>query len=300
MCAYHIPVLLRESVASLSLEGDSICVDATFGGGGHSRAILERLSSRGRLIAFDQDGDAKQNAIEDKRFTLIQNNFRFVHNICKYLGIEQVDAIFADLGVSSHQFDTCERGFSFRFDSPLDMRMNRQASPTAARVLAQYSRDRLAQMFRTYGELNNSRNIAEKIVEYRDGRAIETPADLELALNGEIPKKAKAKFLAKVYQALRIEVNGEIRALEQFLEQSLKLLKSGGRLSIITYHSLEDRLVKNFLRSGRLDGTSEKDFMGVSKKVFELYPGTPILPGAEEIAANPRARSAKLRAGIKI
>lgn len=284
MCAYHTPVLLQESIVALAIKPGGVYVDATFGGGGHSRAILEQLGPKGLLLGFDQDTDSLANAPADKRFKWVHGNFRFVHNFCKYLGYEQVDGILADLGVSSHQFDTDSRGFSFRFDGDLDMRMNQQAALTAATVLNTYSPERLEQVFRDYAELPNARSIAQRISTFRDkGTPIRTTEDFRQALGTLIPKVADHKFLAKIYQALRIEVNGEMNALSGFLGQCLSLLKPQGRLVIITYHSLEDRMVKVFIRQACLDNR----LVAITKK--------PLVPSEEEISSNTRARSAKLR-----
>ncbi|MBR5400038.1 MAG: 16S rRNA (cytosine(1402)-N(4))-methyltransferase RsmH [Bacteroidales bacterium] len=284
---YHKSVLLAESVDALGIEGkrDGVFVDATFGGGGHSREILARLGEKGRLIVFDQDEDALANAAEDKRITKIRSNFRFLENYIRYLGVGAVDGVIADLGVSSHQFDTAERGFSYRFDAPLDMRMNTLAELDAAQVVNGYSQEALAKIFRDYGEVDGAGKVASAIVSARAGRKIETTGDLREALSRFFNAQSERKFLGKVFQALRIEVNREMRALEDLLEGCLNTLGSGGRLSVITYHSLEDRIVKNFLRDRKADGT------------FEIISRKPILPSEEEIEANPRSRSAKLRIG---
>ena len=284
---YHKSVLLAESVDALGIEGkrDGVFVDATFGGGGHSREILARLGEKGRLIVFDQDEDALANAAEDKRITKIRSNFRFLENYIRYLGVGAVDGVIADLGVSSHQFDTAERGFSYRFDAPLDMRMNTLAELDAAQVVNGYSQEALAKIFRDYGEVDGAGKVASAIVTARAGRKIETTGDLREALSRFFNAQSERKFLGKVFQALRIEVNREMRALEDLLEGCLNTLGNGGRLSVITYHSLEDRIVKNFLRDRKADGT------------FEIISRKPILPSEEEIEANPRSRSAKLRIG---
>ena len=284
---YHKSVLLAESVDALGIEGkrDGVFVDATFGGGGHSREILARLGEKGRLIVFDQDEDALANAAEDQRITKIRSNFRFLENYIRYLGVGAVDGVIADLGVSSHQFDTAERGFSYRFDAPLDMRMNTLAELDAAQVVNGYSQEALAKIFRDYGEVDGAGKVASAIVTARAGRKIETTGDLREALSRFFNAQSERKFLGKVFQALRIEVNREMRALEDLLEGCLNTLGNGGRLSVITYHSLEDRIVKNFLRDRKADGT------------FEIISRKPILPSEEEIEANPRSRSAKLRIG---
>lgn len=284
---YHKSVLLDESVDALGIEGkrDGVFVDATFGGGGHSREILARLGQKGRLIVFDQDEDALANVPEDKRITKIRSNFRFLENYIRYLGVGAVDGVIADLGVSSHQFDTAERGFSYRFDSPLDMRMNTLADLDASQVVGSYSLEALTKIFRDYGEVDGAGKVASAIVSARGNKKIETTGDLRDALSRFFNAQSERKFLGKVFQALRIEVNREMRALEDLLEGCLNTLGENGRLSVITYHSLEDRIVKNFLRDRKADGT------------FEILSRKPILPSEEEIEANPRSRSAKLRIG---
>lgn len=279
MSTYHTPVLLDESVSALNIKPDGIYVDATFGGGGHSREILRRLGPQGRLIAFDQDEDALANAPEDERLILVHSNFRFVHNFVKYHGFDHVDGILADLGVSSHQFDTEERGFSFRFSAPLDMRMNRHSAKNAEEIINSYSEEELERIFRLYGEIEGSRKLARLVAQAAQVQPIKTTDDLGKAIESVLPKFSEHKYLAKVYQALRIEVNGEMRALELFLKGAERSLGEGARLSVITYHSLEDRIVKNYIRSS--------DLHPVNKK--------PILPSEEEISSNTRARSAKLR-----
>ena len=297
MSDYHTPVLLRESVEMLGIDPGGIYVDVTFGGGGHSRAILEKLGRNGRLIAFDQDADAAANAPDDKRFTLIASNFKFMRGWLRAAGITRVDGILADLGVSSHHFDTPERGFSFRWDAPLDMRMNRQAKTTAADVVNDYDVDRLAVVLGRYGELDKPYRIAAAIEKRRGHEGITTIGELLSTLEPYTPKAGESKFRAKLFQALRIEVNAEMEALEMMLEQSLRVLGPGGRLAVITYHSLEDRTVKNFLRSGNFEGKIEKDFYGRQLSPFELVTRKAVVPSAGEVAANPRARSAKLRCG---
>lgn len=284
MGLYHTPVLLRESIESLNIKSSGIYLDATFGGGGHSRAILEQLGQKGRLLAFDQDPDSQQNVPEDERISWIRSNFRFIHNVCKYRGVTGVDGILADLGVSWHQFDTADRGFSFRFEAPLDMRMNRESGKTAAEILNNYSRKDLASLFFRFAEFKNAGALAGAIVEARSPEPLQTTGDLARALERFIPRNAEHKFLAKIYQALRMEVNEEIRALEGLLNQSIPLLNPGGRLVVITYHSLEDRMVKHFIRDASANGLLRP----VNKK--------PVLPREEEIQQNTRARSAKLRA----
>ena len=298
MSEYHVPVLLNESISALNIEENSngIFIDATFGGGGHSREILRRLGKRGKLIAFDRDSDAIANAPEDDRLILIHNNFRFVHNFTRALGYAgKVDGILADLGVSSHQFDTGERGFSFRFDAPLDMRMNRMSGRSAADVVNECTQEELADIFRIYGELEKPWKAAELICRAREAAPIETTGDLSRAVAKLYNSHTGHKFLAKLYQALRIEVNMEMRSLEDFLQGTLAALRPGGRLSVITYHSLEDRMVNNFMKTGNPQGNNGKDFYGRSLSPFELVTRKPVLPAEEEIATNTRSRSAKLR-----
>lgn len=295
MSTYHTPVLLDESISALAIKDGGIYVDVTFGGGGHSREILSRMGKNSRLIAFDRDTDALNNAPKDDRLILIHNNFRFLQNHIRFNGFDKVDGILADLGVSSHQFDTGERGFSFRFDAKLDMRMNRLSNKTAADILNSYSIEELTRIFQNYGEVDNSGRAARLVCEFREKRGLETTTDLNEAVGPMLPKFAEHKFLAKIYQALRIEVNGEMRSLEGFLRDTIKVLKPGGRLSVITYHSLEDRMVKNFMKSGNIDGKVAKDFFGNTESPFKIIAKKPIIPSEEEIAANTRARSAKLR-----
>jgi len=302
MSEYHTPVLLDESVTALIGDAPSgIYADATFGGGGHSREILSRLSNAGRLIAFDRDSDALMNKPEDGRLVLIHNNFRFIHNYVLEQGYrEGIDGVLADLGVSSHQFDTAERGFSFRFDAPLDMRMNKEASQTAADLINSYSEEDLERVLRMYGEVEGSRRMAQLICQARNAGRIETTGQLDKAIERMLPKFGEHKVLAKVYQALRIEVNQEMKSLEKFLVGAARSLKPGGRLVVITYHSLEDRMVKNFIRSGKIDGSVEKDLYGRVHAPLEAVNRKPILPQEDEIAGNTRARSAKLRVAVKI
>lgn len=303
MSEYHIPVLLEESVSSLVANPDGIYADATFGGGGHTAAILSRLSGNGSVIAFDRDSDAIQGALKDPRLTLIHNNFRFILNYAEELrrerGLESAalfDGILADLGVSSHQFDTAGRGFSFRFEeAPLDMRMNRAAVLTAAEVVNRYEETELERILRLYGEVDNARNMARLIVAARTEKAIETTGDLDRAVVRMLPRGAEHKLLAKLYQALRIEVNQEMRSLEKFLEGAAASLRPGGRLAVITYHSLEDRMVKNFIRTGNVEGIPQKDGFGRSETPLEAVNRKPVVPAESEIAGNTRARSAKLR-----
>ena len=307
MSEYHVPVLLKESVDALITDPSGFYIDATYGGGGHSAEILSRLSPEGRLMAFDRDSDAMAGRVDDPRLTLIHNNFRFVHNFALLEAHKAardfrecgVDGILADLGVSSHQFDTAERGFSFRYDAPLDMRMNTQAEMTAADVLNTYGQEELEKVFRLYGEVDNARRLAALVVAARSGAEIRTTGDLDAAIRPALPAFAEHKYLAKVYQALRIEVNQEMRALGKFLDGAAKSLKPGGRLVVITYHSLEDRMVKNFIKSGNIDGTVEKDVYGRTDTPLRALDRKPVLPQESEIAANTRARSAKLRTAEK-
>jgi 16S rRNA (cytosine1402-N4)-methyltransferase len=298
MMGYHDPVLLFESIDGLNVKPDGIYVDVTFGGGGHSREILKRLDQNGRLIAFDQDSDAAQNRIEDERFTLIAQNFRYLSKFLRFYGIRQVDGILADLGVSSHQFDSGERGFSTRFDSRLDMRMDQESEITALDVVNGYKEDRLANVLFEYGELRNSRVLAREIVNARKDREIRTSFQLREILARHLPRPKEHKILAQIFQAIRIEVNGEIEALKEFLVQTGDVIRVGGRLSVISYHSLEDRLVKRYINNGVFEGETEKDFYGNVKTPFKKV-GKLILPSQEEIKRNNRARSAKLRVAEK-
>ena len=300
MSEYHVPVLLKPSIDALVLNPDGFYADATFGGGGHSREILSRLSALGRLMAFDRDADALSQAPADDRFILIHNNFRFIHNYTLLHAAEGLDGILADLGVSSHQFDTADRGFSFRFNAPLDMRMNVQGGKTAADIVNSYTQEELENIFRLYGELDNARRIASLITGARAAAPILTTDDLDRAIAAALPSFAQHKYLAKVYQALRIEVNGEMRALEKFLSGAAASLKPGGRLAVITYHSLEDRMVKNFIRSGDVRGLEEKDVYGRINAPLRAVNRKPVLPDETEIAFNTRARSAKLRIAEKL
>lgn len=297
---YHIPALLPEALAALDIREDGIYVDATLGGGGHSRAIVERLSPEGHLYSFDQDSDAIERAFSDPRFTAVYGNFRFLSNFLRYYGVEKADGVLADLGVSSHHFDDPERGFSFRADARLDMRMNRRAGLSAAKFLEEASEDRIADVLRFFGELRQARRMARAIVGARKGGGVDTTARLVEAVRPFINPRQEKKELAQVFQALRIEVNGEMDALKSFLEQSLRVLRPGGRLAVITYHSLEDRLVKNFMRSGRIDGEVEKDLYGRANVPFRLLTAKPVVPSEEEVARNPRSRSAKLRVAERL
>lgn len=299
---YHIPVLLKESVDGMDLRSGSICVDVTFGGGGHSREILSRLAPGGHLYAFDQDEDAIHNIQPDDRFTFVRSNFRYLKNFLKYYDVEEVDAILADLGVSSHHFDDEGRGFSFRFeDSDLDMRMNRQGKNTAAYILNNYSEEKLADVFYLYGELRQSRKLAAMIAKTRKDKPYRKVSDLLETLAPFVGRGEKEKkILAQAFQALRIEVNEEMETLKEMLSQALDVLKEGGRISVITYHSLEDRLVKNFFKTGNFEGKIEKDFYGNYETPFRLVNNKVIVPSKEEEERNPRSRSAKLRIAEKI
>lgn len=300
MSEYHIPVLLDESVSALISSAKGIYADATFGGGGHTREILRRLDPEGRVISFDRDSDAIANKPDDERLTLIRSDFRWIYNHILHQGYKEgIDGILADLGVSSHQFDTAERGFSFRYDAPLDMRMNQEAEFNAADIVNGYEREDLERILKLYGEVDNSRKIAQLICKARETAEIRTTSDLGKAIESALPKFAEHKFLAKVYQALRIEVNQEMKSLEKFLTNAAASLKPGGRLVVITYHSLEDRMVKNFIKTGNIEGKVEKDFFGNSSAPLKAVNRKPILPQETEIASNTRARSAKLRIAEK-
>lgn len=298
---YHIPALLTETINGLEIKPNGTYVDVTFGGGGHSRAILSHLDSDGRLFSFDQDMDAYANCIDDPRFTFIHGNFRFLSNFLRYHKVTEVDGILADLGVSFHHFDDGERGFSFRYgEGVLDMRMNRDDSLDARKVIAEYDIDALTRMFKLFGELKNARRIAEALVKARSSREIVTIADLLDIVKPFINPRQEKKELAQVFQALRMEVNHEVDALAGFLSQTLKVLKPGGKLAIITYHSIEDRMVKNFMRSGNIDGKVETDFFGRSQTPIRPVNNKVIVPTEEEVERNPRSRSAKLRVAEKI
>lgn len=296
---YHQPVLLNESIELLAIKPGGTYVDATFGGGGHSRCVLEQLG-QGRLISFDKDPDAQQNLPEDERITFVAQDFKFIESALAGLEVAAVDGILADLGISSHQIDTAHRGFSFRFEADLDMRMNPRQGLTAADLLNQWEEAALADLFYHYGEIPNARKLARQVVEHRSGAEIRTTTQLESAIRACIPRDRRNKYLAQVYQALRIEVNGELDALQALLLASLKLLKPGGRLAIIAYHSLEDRLTKRFLRSGKLGGRVEKDFYGNPLTPWNLITRRAVKAGEAEVAQNPRARSARLRVGERI
>jgi len=299
MTAYHLPALLEESIAGLNLRPDGVYVDVTFGGGGHSRAILSHLTT-GRLIAFDQDLDAAVNIINDERVTFLNQNFRYLKNNLRYLGYKEVDGLIADLGVSFHQFDEQERGFSFRSDAQLDMRMNRKSGLRASDLLRTYDEEQMASVFYRYGELDNSRKIARAVVKARQTKPVVTVRDLTDAVESLVPFNQENKFYAKLFQSLRIEVNREMDALTDMLTQALQILKPGGRMVVITYHSLEDRLVKNFIRTGNFDGTAEKDFYGNLLVPFRAINRKVIVPSEEEVAKNNRARSARMRIAEKI
>lgn len=305
--SYHIPVLLNESIEGLNLQKGGIYVDVTMGGGGHTLEILNRMDKDATLFSFDQDLDAYQNMLEshsddiaqDERFVFVRSNFRYLKNWMRYHGVEQIDGLLADLGVSSHHFDDENRGFSFRFDSPLDMRMNKSATQTAADVVNNYSEEALADVFYLYGELKNARRIASLLVKQRAQTEIKTTQQLITVLEPLFKKEREKKDLAKLFQALRIEVNGEMQALKEMLNSATQLLKKGGRLSIITYHSLEDRIVKNIMKAGNVEGKVEQDFYGRIHTPFKLINNKVIVPSEEEQEQNPRSRSAKLRIAEK-
>ena len=295
---YHVPVVLEESVSGLNIDPDGVYLDLTFGGGGHSREILKRLKD-GCLIGFDQDSDALANVPDDSRFIFVNHNFRYLRNFLRYCGYDEADGILADLGVSSHEFDEAGRGFSFRFDAELDMRMNQRSRLKATDILNTYSEENLIRIFRNYGEVDNVRRLVDLIVNARTGKMITRSEEFLQVIAPCVPKQKEKKYLAQVYQALRIEVNGELEALEDMLKEAERALRPGGRLVVITYHSLEDRIVKNFLKSGNFEGKVEKDFYGHVKRNFELVNRKVIVPSEEEIERNPRARSAKLRIAEK-
>ena len=292
---YHVSVLLKESVDGLDIQPDGVYVDVTFGGGGHSREILRRLGPHGRLFGFDQDQDAEKNIVDDDRFTFVRSNFRYVRQWMRYYGVSQIDGLIADLGVSSHHFDDATRGFSFRFDSPLDMRMNRRAQLTAADVVNNYPEAQLADVLRLYGELKQARRIAATLVKARQLKPILTTGQLLQATEQLFAREREKKEVTKLFQALRIEVNREMEALREMLLGACHLLKPGGRLSVITYHSLEDRIVKNVMRAGNADGRVEQDFFGRVQSPLRLVNNKVIVPDETELQANPRSRSAKLR-----
>ncbi len=308
MCepAYHIPVLLDESVNGLNIKPSGIYVDVTFGGGGHSKEILSRLNGKGRLFSFDQDADAEKNIEASEGFTFVRSNFRYLKNWMRYYGVEKIDGLLADLGVSSHHFDDESRGFSFRFDAPLDMRMNKRAGKTAADVVNEYDEDRLADIFFLYGEMKNSRKIASMLVRARQKKPIQTTLDLITAVRGQqtptntMAESREKKDMAKLFQALRIEVNHEMDALKEMLLSATELLKPGGRLSVITYHSLEDRMVKNVMKTGNAEGKRVQDFYGKVETPYRLVNNKVIVASADEQQKNPRSRSAKLRIAEKL
>jgi 16S rRNA (cytosine1402-N4)-methyltransferase len=299
MTDYHQPVMLQECIEALNIKPDGIYVDVTFGGGGHSREILKHLGPQGRLLAFDQDADAQKNLPNDDRLTFIDQNFRYLKNNCRLQGAISADGILADLGVSSHQFDQPERGFSIRFDADLDMRMDQGGSLTARDVVNSYTEEQLHRIFGIYGEIKNAKTLARTLVTVRLNKSIQTVADLKNAIGSLIPKGKENKYLAQVFQALRIEVNQELEALKEFLEQSVDVLKSEGRLVVMSYHSLEDRLVKNFIAKGKFHGEVEKDFFGNQIKPLESLTRKAIAASEKEVKGNNRARSAKLRIAVK-
>ncbi len=292
---YHVPVLLKESVDGLAIKSDGIYVDVTFGGGGHSREILSRLDAHGHLYGFDQDEDAEQNIVNDERFTFVRSNFRYLKNWMRYYGVEHIDGLLADLGVSSHHFDDETRGFSFRYDAPLDMRMNKRSGLTAADILNRYSEEQLADILFIYGELKQARRIAAAIVQARGQQPIAVTSDLMRVVEKFFQREHEKKDMAKLFQALRIEVNHEMDALKEMLYAAKDVIRVGGRLSVITYHSLEDRIVKNLMRTGNVEGKVEQDFFGRVKAPFRQLSNKVITPDAEEQMQNPRSRSAKLR-----
>ena len=293
--AYHVPVLLQESVDGLDIKPNGIYVDVTFGGGGHSREILSRIGENGHLYSFDQDEDAEKNILNDNRFTFVRSNFRYLRNWMRYYGVEHIDGLLADLGVSSHHFDDETRGFSFRFDAPLDMRMNKRSGMTAAEILNNYDEEQLADIFYIYGEIKNARKVASAIIKARGTKAIETTGDLIQITESLFPREREKKETAKLFQALRIEVNHEMEALKEMLYGAQDVLREGGRLSVITYHSLEDRIVKNIMRAGNAEGKVNQDFFGRTVAPFRQISNKVIIPNEEEQQRNPRSRSAKLR-----
>lgn len=296
---YHVSVLLKESVDGLDIQPDGIYVDVTFGGGGHSREILSRLGTNGRLFGFDQDADAESNIMNDDRFTFVRSNFRYLKNWMRFYEVEKIDGLLADLGVSSHHFDDETRGFSFRFDAPLDMRMNKRAGMTAADVLNNYTEEQLADIFYLYGELKNARKIASVVVKARQDSPIETTGQLLQLTEKIFAREREKKEVTKLFQALRIEVNHEMDALREMLNSACQLLRPGGRMSVITYHSLEDRIVKNMMRAGNAEGKVEQDFFGRAKSPLHLINNRVIVPTDDELQRNPRSRSAKLRIAEK-
>ena len=297
---YHVPVLLKESVDGLDIKPDGVYIDVTFGGGGHSKEILTRLSKKGHLYSFDQDADAEKNIVNDGRFTFVRSNFRYIKNWMLYYGVEHIDGLLADLGVSSHHFDDESRGFSFRYDAPLDMRMNKRAGQTAADILNDYDEEQIADILYIYGELKNARKIASTIVKSRQSKRIDTTGDLLNLVTSLFAKEREKKEIAKLFQALRIEVNHEMDALKEMLNGAKDLLCEGGRLSVITYHSLEDRIVKNFIKAGNAEGKVTQDFFGRIEAPFKAVNNKIIVPDESEQESNPRSRSAKLRIAEKL
>lgn len=292
---YHIPALLEDSINSLNIKQNGVYADATFGGGGHSRAILEKLGKEGALYGFDRDKEAFSNAPEDPRFTFVHSNFRYISNFMRFHGVEKLDGILADLGVSFHHFDDAARGFSFRNDAPLDMRMNQSAPVTAADIASTYSEEQLTALFRTFTDLKRPGAVAKAIAAARTKAPVDTTFKLADAVRPALNPKSEKKELAQVFQAFRIEVNGEMDALRRFLESTVKVLRPGGRLAVITYHSIEDRMVKNFMKTGNIEGVEDKDFFGKVSSPWKLITRSPITPSDEEVERNPRSRSAKLR-----
>ncbi|MBE6289663.1 MAG: 16S rRNA (cytosine(1402)-N(4))-methyltransferase RsmH [Bacteroidaceae bacterium] len=297
---YHVPVLLEQSILGLNIQSAGTYVDVTFGGGGHSKEILKHLDKRGRLLSFDQDADAEKNIINDKRFTFVRSNFRYLQNFLRYYGVEQIDGLLADLGVSSHHFDESERGFSFRADGPLDMRMNKRAGLSATDVVNDYTEEKLANVFYLYGELKNSRKLANTICKAREVQKLDTINAFLEVIKPLFNKEREKKELAKVFQSLRIEVNQEMEALKEMLQAATQVLKPHGRLVVITYHSLEDRMVKNLMKTGNVEGKADKDFYGRVNTPYALVNNKVIVPSEEEIERNPRSRSAKLRIAEKL
>lgn len=292
---YHIPALLEQSIDLLDIKPGGVYIDATFGGGGHSRAILKRLNQNGKLYSYDRDLDAYENRIEDARFTFVHGNFRYIENFMRFYGEDKVDGILADFGVSFHHFDDGERGFSFRYDAPLDMRMNRNSIKTASSLLSDLSEKELLSIFKSYSDLKKPSQIAKAIIEAREKEPIESTVALANVVKGALDPRQEKKELSQVFQALRIAVNNEAEDLKQFLESSMRVLKPGGRLVTLTYHSMEDRMVKNFMKSGKIDGEEEKDFFGNISTPWKIITRKPIEPSAEEVERNPRSRSARLR-----
>ena len=297
---YHVPVLLQESIDGLDIKPDGVYIDVTFGGGGHSKEILRRLGKKGHLYSFDQDADAEKNIVDDDRFTFVRSNFRYIKNWMRYFGVKKIDGLLADLGVSSHHFDDETRGFSFRYDAPLDMRMNKRAGKTAAEIINNYDEEQLSGIFYFYGELKNARKVASEIVKARSQKPIESTGDLLQATENLFQREREKKETAKLFQALRIEVNHEMDALNEMLCGAQALLCEGGRLAVITYHSLEDRIVKNVIKSGNAEGKINQDFFGRVEAPFKAVGNKVIVPDADELQRNPRSRSAKLRIAERI